>query len=70
MKITLEFEDDDRDEASRAMHCNDAWALIDDIDSKCRAFLKYEESQEEKAILFVESIRESIWDTRLLEYWN
>jgi hypothetical protein len=46
MKAILEFNlPDDNYEHMRAVHCNQAWASLYEIDSLCRNILKHGDSQ-------------------------
>lgn len=63
----------DQDEILRAAAADDAFALIYDIDQRCRAILKYgwdEKKKPEKVLEeTLEELREMIFNSRLMEYY-
>ena len=59
--------EDDITRHLRAIHADEAFSLIWDIDQKLRSVLKYNEKVEEKDF---EEIREMIYETKLMEMYN
>ena len=72
IKIIHEIEEDDSDKAKRLLCTDDAFSLLWDIvNTDIRDYFKYSEDPTlENAEKVLDKIRENIYESRLLEYFN
>jgi len=72
IKIIHEIEEDDSDKAKRLLCTDDAFSLLWDIvNTDIRDYFKYSEDPTlEDAEKVLDKIRENIYESRLLEYFN
>jgi len=68
MKVTLEFNDDEKDELQTALD-GYKWKLVSwDLNQKIRAYLKYDESLTDEQYDMVEKIKKDLFE--LLNEYN